>query len=294
MNAEDYDRFERKITWIFGTPRSGSTWLAREILKRKETATWNEPLIGAHLGVLRQHVMWYYNIIAKNFDEPILERVVDTQPDKGHLFFSPTYEKVWSSSLKRLIIDRMCAQFNVEKFHTIIVKAPNESHAADIIMKCMPNSKLIFLLRDGRDVIDSRQGKAKNPIDRSNTPDEIRYKIVYYGTLWNMHTTITEKAYNAHNPDLRLLVKYEDLRFNPVPEISRIYRFLGINVSDDEILRTAEDTKWENVPEEKKGEDKNKRIASPGNWRKTFSKKEIELMNKIMGENLKRFGYQML
>jgi len=37
----------------------------------------------------------------------------------------------------------------------IIIKEPHGSLAADTISECLPNSKIIILLRDGRDVLDS-------------------------------------------------------------------------------------------------------------------------------------------
>jgi len=38
----------------------------------------------------------------------------------------------------------------------IIIKEPNGSFAADVIAECLPDSKIIVLIRDGRDVLDSR------------------------------------------------------------------------------------------------------------------------------------------
>ena len=38
---------------------------------------------------------------------------------------------------------------------TIIVKEPNGSEAADLILGALPHAGVLFLLRDGRDVVDS-------------------------------------------------------------------------------------------------------------------------------------------
>ena len=40
-----------------------------------------------------------------------------------------------------------------------------------------------------------------------------------------------------------------------------------------------------------RGKGKFARSASPGKWKDNFNEKEIQLMNEIMGETLKRVGY---
>ena len=37
----------------------------------------------------------------------------------------------------------------------LVVKEPNTSEAADTLVKLLPSSRVVFLVRDGRDVVDS-------------------------------------------------------------------------------------------------------------------------------------------
>jgi len=293
-NNRKLDEYEKKLVWIFGGPRSGTTWLATDILNRDGIAVVNESLIGNHIGLLRDDIMLYFQL-ANGRKDPVFERSIDRESDNEHRFFAKKYEKVWLNSLRTMILERVAAQFDLVKYQCIIMKSPNESHAADIIMRALPNSKLIFLIRDGRDVIDSRSGAFHNPTikKRPNTPEERRYRITYYSTLWNLHVSIANKAYEAHNPNLKLFLKYEDLRYDSVKQVERIFRFLDIRASDEELNKVVERTKFENVPEDQRGADKNIRKASPGAWRESFNKIEVALMNKIMGENLLKFGYQL-
>jgi len=70
------------------------------------------------------------------------------------IFFLKKYKETWLYYLRKLIVNRFHAQF--ETFSKkIIIKEPNGSNGADILSQCMPKSKIIVLLRDGRDVIDS-------------------------------------------------------------------------------------------------------------------------------------------
>jgi len=289
----NYDEFEKKLVWIFGTPRSGSTWLASEILRMEGTLLLDETNIGSHLGTFWDDPMVYYNLL-HGYVEPEFTRIIDSRQHANDLFFSPKYENAWKLLLRNFIIDRIATQFGYSGFDRIAIKSPNESHASDIVMKCFPKSRLIFLIRDGRDVIDSRQSKFHNPRTGMDpeTDAERKFRIIYFSKIWNYHVNRTTKAYDMHDSNLRLLVRYEDLRRNPVEEIRKIFEFLEIKTSEEEIHKIAEQTSFENIPLNEKGEDKNKRKATPGSWKENFSQEEIGIMNRIMKDELARFGYE--
>ena len=286
----DFDKIEEKLVWVFGTPRSGSTWLAKDILYKENIRMLDESMIGAHLGTFRLDPGIIWAIINENHHARTT-RLLDVS--RKEIFFSTEFEESWKESLRRLILSRFNAQFNFKKLDYLIVKAPNESHGSDIIMKCMPKAKLIFLIRDGRDVIDSRQSKFHNPHagSSSETLEERKFRIIHFAMWWNIMIETTKKAFDAHNSDLRLQVKYENLREKPFDEIKQIYEFLGYNLSDNEIQKIVEAVKFEKIPDKLKGFDKNIRQAKPSGYLENFSKDEIKLMNEIMKFNLKEFGY---
>jgi len=211
-------------------------------------------------------------------------------------FFSSKFEDGWKAPLRFLILKRIQSQFGFSGFDHMLLKAPNESHAADFILKILPNSKLIFLVRDGRDVIDSRQAKFHNPRSIKAGPEtskERKFRISHFALMWNLMIETTQKAYDSHNPTLRILVRYEDLRQKPLTEINRIYKFLGYDLSEEELKRIADSTSFENVPNEIKGEDKNIRKAKPRGFEDYFSDDELNLVNKMMKKNLLRYGYKI-
>ncbi len=295
VTDDQLNELEKKLIWIFGSPRTGSTWLANDVLKYK-SIVWDEPLLGTHLGAFRNNPNVHLAIVF-GIKGPKLKRVLDDD-EKGihHRFFSNKFEKTWKPSLRRLILERIGAEFGFSGFEYITIKAPNESHGSDIIMKCLPNSKIIFLIRDGRDVIDSRQSKSKNPrkmFDGPETTEERSFRIQHFAMLWNIMTDITRKAFDSHNPKLRLMVKYEELRLNPFNEIKKIYKFLGYDLPDHEIKKIVNETSFENIPKDHKGEDKNARKAKPGGFRDYFTNTEIQMMNEIMKDNLLEYGYKI-
>ena len=63
-----------------------------------------------------------------------------------------------------------------------------------------------------------------------------------------------------------MLVRYEELRADTLGTMMRIYSTLGIPVDEEQVARVVEKHSWENIPDEKKGEGKFYRKASPGGW----------------------------
>ena len=81
--------------------------------------------------------------------------------DNPERFFASKYADVWLPGLRRLLNDRLLAHLEREVGGSapddalLLVKEPNGSQSADVIMRAQPEARLLFLLRDGRDVVDS-------------------------------------------------------------------------------------------------------------------------------------------
>jgi hypothetical protein len=137
---EEEDTIERNMYWIFGSGRSGSSWLATRLLKHEGTICWDEPLIGMHLAVT-------YWEVDKN------KRLLDRDAKRPDYFFSSDFSDIWKKYLRKMIIHRIFAQHPEALKKKIVIKEPNGSFAADIIMQTLQNSQIIFFLRDGRDIL---------------------------------------------------------------------------------------------------------------------------------------------
>jgi len=171
---------------------------------------------------------------------------------------------------------------------------PNDSHAADLIMRSFPESQMVFLIRDGRDVIRSRFSLFASPVLAETTNPQLRsYAIAYYSHFWNFQVDIMRAAFEAHPEHLRVRVHYEELRQNPISAIGALFRHLGRETTPDELLKLAERTRIENVPEAERGPDKPRQNGIVGGYRGFFRDDEIATMNAIMGANLVRYGYSL-
>ena len=174
----DADEFEKRVVWIFGSVRSGSTWLLRLLCHpcvleasdglgfalrdgRRPTSPLaalpvNEFLLGHHL--------------VPQSGSPIKTSGDRYVPASNSFFWrsgsdyvlSSDYEDVWRAELRRFVlarlhamVDRAATRYPVADDAAVVIKDVGASHAAQLIMSLLPSSRLLFLTRDGRDVVDS-------------------------------------------------------------------------------------------------------------------------------------------
>ncbi len=97
-----------------------------------------------------------------------------------------------------------------------------------------------------------------------------------------------KEAYEKHEGP-KVLVKYEDLRFDTSSTMRRIYSEIGVPVDDEQLARAVEKHAWDNVPEEKKGEGKFHRKAQPGGWREDLSPEQVATVERVTAPLLQEF-----
>jgi len=283
LSSEQELILEKNLVWVIGTARSGTTWLGTQLLSHG-TYTIDESQIGRHLGSIWQ------------IHDKKIYRDFDNFKNSHDYFFSLTFQDTWKYYLKKLILNRIYTQFQ-DLNKIIVIKEPSSSIISDLISECLPNSKIIIILRDGRDVVDSavdafKKGSwmtkagfaAKSTLERTNV-------IERQSIQWVMRTEIMLDTFEKHRKNLRYSVKYEDLRKNTFDELKKIYEFLGIKIDDAELEKIIEKYSFEKIPKEQKGSGKFYRSAQPGKWKENFTDDEVAFIEEIMGPTLKKLEY---
>jgi hypothetical protein len=269
------------IVWIFGTGRSGSTWLGSMMGSLDGCAMWNEPLVGNLFGNFH-----YF-------------RVGGRKSGRQYILGEP-YKASWLGPMRDLVLGGAAARFpQVTGDGYVIIKEPNGSIGAPLLMEALPESRMIFLIRDPRDVVASSMDarsegswlSERREAQRRMSSKPHRNPNVYVRMRANSYVQQIEKtgqAYRAHG-GRKVLVRYEDLRADTLETMKRIYSALQLPVEEDELARSVEKNSWENIPEEEKGEGKKRRKAKPGGWREDLTARQIEIVEDITSPLLNEF-----
>jgi hypothetical protein len=221
--------------------------------------------------------------------------------NRGNYFFSPKYEDAWRPELRRMmlvrfhrLVERTAERYDVSS-PLVLLKEVAGAHAAPFVMSMFPRSKLVFLVRDGRDVVDS-QTAANQPGGwmpvKGWTTDEERHDFIHRrARTWVGDVTSIERAYERHPSELRRIVRYEDLLGSPAENLESLVAWLDLRRSRQWIERSVEANAFESLASEQKGPKKFFRSATPGAWRGNMSDEEAASLEEIMGEKLRELGY---
>lgn len=288
---------EKRLAWIFGSSRSGSTWLLKMLADLEGVVPVDDPHLGHHLGVWRPIPLAW----AACDDPPALTTLLDVKAEEPGYFFSRRHREAWWEPLRALIAARFEAQAAdaglAETAHAaaFVVKEPG-SHVAPLLAELFPASKVIFLLRDGRDVVDSwldaySDGSWAIPGGAFPVSEEGRIPLIrWLSGVWAFRSRAVREAYESREEDDRILVRYEELRDHTERCLTRICETIGLDPG--RVPGIVEAHRFENLDRTARGRRRFARQARPGGWRDNLSPAEQAAMHEAMGEALAEFGYE--
>lgn len=304
--AEIKQFFPREKFFILGHARSGTTLLMR---------------------LARLHSEVHCNYQAHFFTrKPLLKSLVDSSEIEEWL---ARKSNRWNQSkdLSPLVL-RVSADFIMEreaiKVNKNIVgdKSPSSNihgQAVRDMYNVYPDVKLIYIVRDGRDVLISE--RFRNFVEESKfLTQEDRHIIsdlksdssaftngsrsIFTETFirniakrWadDVHEIDTEakKLYKKNYLSLR----YEDLLENPFEEMSRLWKFLGTKRIGKSLEKKI-NAEMKSNPDEAWQAERNEGIASflpkgqAGNWNRLFADRDKSLFKEIAGDVLIKWNYE--
>ena len=318
----DAAELERRLVWMWGSPRSGSTWLLKQLCHPlvpdpEAMAIFHAPAeASAPFEALPVDESFLSNHLSPAFADP---REIDGVYVPGTLnnylgerpvyALSRGYENVWRPEARRFALVRLygflaraaAAGAEMAPDALVVIKEVNGSHASDLSMSLMPRSRLLFLVRDGRDVVDSllhayQPGGflARHQSRAFETPEERREGLRWAARVWSCNVDMTQRAIAAHPPELTHVVRYEDLLTANEARVEALDRWLGLSRDHEARRRMLAETSFAAVPPQRKGARERNRAATPGLWRENLSQEEAEIAMEIMGPRLERLGYETL
>jgi hypothetical protein len=265
-----------RMVWIFGSGRSGSTWLRSMMGEIGGFRIWEEPMVGRLFGE------FYARAPKENL------RSAD-------FVMGDPIRKGWIESVRNFVLDGARysnPRLGAEEY--LVIKEPNGSVGAPLLMEALPESRMILLVRDPRDVVasvldaareggwlyESREGRTgtrREKVDRR--PNSF---VRERANVYRRGVESARRAYDAHGGP-KVFIRYEDLRSDTMNEMRRIYSTLGVPVDENELGRAVEKHAWENVPEAEKGRGKFYRKGMPGSWREDLTSEQAQIVEKVTG-----------
>ena len=303
--AEIRQFFPREKFFIFGHARSGTTLLTR--------------LVRLHLEV---HCNYQAHFFTR---QPLLKSLVNT-PEAEEWLTRKSNRWNQGRDLSPLVL-RAAADFIMERDaikegkRIVGDKSPSSTihgQAVRDLHAVYPDAKLIYIVRDGRDVLISErfrnlveESKFLKPEDKRIIEDlrkdqaqftngtrsiftENVIRRVAAGWVKNLQETDDEgrRLFGERYYSLR----YEDLLVRPFEEMQRLWEFLSVQVDPSlekdifEEMSTNPDEEWQT----KRNED----IASflpkgqAGNWQRLFSARDKTVFKDVAGELLVQWKYE--
>jgi hypothetical protein len=220
-------------------------------------------------------------------------------------FFARQYEETWRPEVRAMALARFRDQAErAARAHglddpLVLIKEPNGSHGAELLMSLFPRSRLIFLMRDGRDIVDSMLDASRRGgwlggaggFDRDDEEARLRF-VRKHAVLWVNAMNAVGNAFDRHPPELRTVVRYEDLRRDPFGTLRPLTEWLGLDRTDRELRAAIESNSFEAIPRGSRGEGQSRRAATPGLWRESLGPADQRVLEEIAGPKLRELGYE--
>jgi hypothetical protein len=281
------------IAWIFCVGRSGSTWLSNMMGELEGHNIWREPKIGQLFG------QFYANTPARK------------RRSANFIMGAPTRE-AWISSIRNFVLVGARHTFPfLHAEHHLIIKEPGGGVGAPLLMEALPESRMILLVRDPRDVVASwldatgeggwqkrhdqrqkqrnrRDGAKLNGKRKAAAANRRGVTVRKLAKKYLNNVESAKRAYDEHRGP-KTLVLYEELRADTAGVMKRLYSDLGIEIDEVQLVRAVKMHAWEHVPEGMKGEGKKFRKASPRGWRKDLTPKQAEMVERITAPIMTEF-----
>ena len=266
---------EDRIAWLIGCGRTGSTWLAEMLGDFPKIRRWHEP----YFGRLFRHL----------HDRP-------GDLERPSSFFSRRHQEIWLKGIRELLFNMVHDRYPQFGRHSLVIKEVNTPELSGWLRLLFPAGRMILLVRDPFDILDSyldlqkpgswdnQFGDATAPLSEANvrrTAGHIRSTM-----------SLAIDAYEAFPLAQRLRISYEELLEDPVPHLLACGELISVKI-DRKVATTVVD-KHQFQKHKKTGTLQFRRHGKAGVWRESenFAPEVLQVAQEILGPLRGRLGYR--
>ena len=218
--------FDKKIFFIVGASKSGTTWLQR--------------LLDGHPAIRSAGEGHFMNHLAPNLTKTLLayNKQSETRKERASLLGLngdfPVFDADGLTLLLRTAILTIFDQWvdDIDAIEAIGEKTPEHANALNELAKLFPASRFIHVLRDGRDVCLSGWHFSQKWSPEALKDTTLAQFVAHYAGAWRSRVTQAREFGDAH-PGRLLEIRYEALHANPETEIKRLLEFIQVASAPD-------------------------------------------------------------
>jgi hypothetical protein len=273
---------EAKKLFIIGCPRSGTTWVQLLLSQHPLVATAPETQIFAYY-LDQLHRQWQH-------EDKGAERE-QGRAGLSRLLSQAEFEGMCRTTAM-VVLDKI-ASSNPDA-RVIVEKSPKHALSAAFIQRVFPEAFFLNVIRDPRDTVASLLAAG-----RSWGDDWAPRNAIDGSRLW-VESVLRAREASAR-PAQYLEVHYETLRANPVPQLSDVFSWLGVPMSEEDCAAAVAACDLKQL--QKTGNESKLPVPgarSPagffrkgvvGGWSKDLSRNEAAIVEYICGDLMDELGY---
>lgn len=279
----------KKLFFIMGMPKSGTTWLVRMLNAHPEICCWGEGHLTNILFPIMEKALKTYDKRVTEWHKKFAEMGLKQDPprftvnDLYHLFITAT-----GTLFTRALEDPQVT--------TIGEKTPDNLYAAPRLAYLFPNAKFIHIVRDGRDACISgwNMRKAMEEKDFDKKFPTLQVYAENFSKNW-AKSVLKGHEFRNKFPQKYAEVTYEALHADAHAAIRPLLSFLEVPVTDEITNACVEAGAFQSLSKGRERGDEAKgsffRKGIVGDWRNNMDEATQEVFLKGAGEVLERMGY---
>jgi len=220
----------RNIVFVVGCPRSGTTWVQKLLAAHAQIKTGQESDLFA-LYVGPQLRAW-----RNNLDQ--------SENSRGGLGLACYHREMEFMDILRTYLDALLAPMvaGLNDGELFVEKSPAHALFLNEIMELLPESRIIHVLRDPRDVVASLMAASKS-WGKSWAPGNAAHATM----TWLSHVRSARTAAQTAPCGHFLETTYELLYSSPHEELKKMMDFLGLSWSEANLAQAIEANSAENI-----------------------------------------------
>ena len=291
-----------QVHFIISAPRSGSTWLTTalnghpelfgteqrlfgnfcEIWQNNDGSTAPRITFDSYSRAFGQH--YFYQFMNRNYDS-----------------FVEDFQKSFVNFLYHFAKARTGKEFVVDKITPYPGTAPM---VVDEITRLFPESRIIHLVRDGRDVLTSgtfdwllkdeeesdRHKFYFDPVPGMRLERFFDAKVI---KKWAANWCETIDVFDDFEPAVR--ITYEEMKEDMPETLRRLFDALGVESTHEIAEQCTEASTFERMSGRPPGQEEptaKARKGIVGDWKNYFTLADGELFDALAGEQMAKMGYE--